>query len=417
MTRIAIFDSQITGISGDMILSSLIDAGANKNKVINAINACQDFLKGSKITATSFLKTTLNGISATIFQFEYKDTIHNRKGMDMYRSLASCCNAVDLEQRSKTFVLESMKTLIEAEAAVHGEEFGSVRLHEASSVDTFADLIGCATALQDLRLFGSRIFSTKIAIGSGTLSFSHGIVPNPSNAILEIFKNRPFTLVGGQGHGELTTPTGAAMLVNLTSESINHYPDFTPERTGYGAGRQKFDHVANILRLVIGKSSLFNETNTDNVFVIETNVDDISGEIVGNLIEELVQLKLKDVAVIPVLSKKNRPAYLIRVISDHTQLSSVLDMLFKESGTGGIRVHEMQRYVIPRSGITISLDIHGSHFKVRAKITKDSTGKIITTKPEFEDVKVIASSIGIPLKTAMELANAAITQKVKRDWN
>ena len=198
MTRIAIIDSQMTGISGDMLLSSLIDAGANKDKVINAILSCQNFLKGSKIIGAAFVKTISHGFSAMEFQFNYKDSNHDRRGMDMYRSLASCCDSLDLEQRAKTFALESLKTVIVAEALIHGQEISTVHLHEASGLDTFADLVGCAIALQDLNLFECRIFSTQVAIGGGVIKFSHGIIPNPSNIILEIFKNKTFTLVGGQ---------------------------------------------------------------------------------------------------------------------------------------------------------------------------------------------------------------------------
>ncbi|HEY5630630.1 MAG TPA: nickel insertion protein, partial [Nitrososphaeraceae archaeon] len=116
MTRIAIIDSQITGISGDMLLSSLIDAGANKDKVINAIIACQNFVKGSKIIDANFYKTISHGFSATRFQLEYKDSTSHRRGIEMYRSLALCCDSLDLEQRATTFVLESLKTIIASEA-------------------------------------------------------------------------------------------------------------------------------------------------------------------------------------------------------------------------------------------------------------------------------------------------------------
>src|SRR6185503_2669146 len=134
---------------------------------------------------------------------------------EMYRSLGRCCDSLGLEQRARTFAMESLKTIIAAEATIHGEDFENVHLHEASSIDTLADLVGCAMALQNLKLFDVKIFSTKVAVGGGVLKFSHGILPNPASAILEIFKGRQFVLAGGQAEEELTTPTGAAMLVNL----------------------------------------------------------------------------------------------------------------------------------------------------------------------------------------------------------
>nr|MDP8941758.1 LarC family nickel insertion protein [Thermoproteota archaeon] len=164
MAKIAIIDSQTAGISGDMLLSCLIDAGADRSKVVGAIVACQNFLEGTKITDAGFIKTKSHGFNATQFHFQFKDSISERNGMKMFRSLATCCDFLKLEQRAKTFALESFKTLISAEAIIHGEDINSVHLHESSSIDTFADLVGCATALQDLKLFECRIFSTKVAI-------------------------------------------------------------------------------------------------------------------------------------------------------------------------------------------------------------------------------------------------------------
>lgn len=412
MTKIAIIDSQNSGISGDMLLASLVSAGANEKKIIDAIFACQNFLNGSKIKSASFFKTVSHGFSATAFRLEYTDKRRQRKGMEMYRSLAVCCDSLDLEQRAKVFALECLRTVIVAEANIHGEEINHVNLDETSSVDTFADLIGCATALQDLKLFESRILSTKVAIGGGTVTFSHGTVPNPTNAILEIFKGKHFILSGGQVSEELTTPTGAAILVNLACESISHYPTFTPLNIGYGAGQKVFDHLPNILRFVIGDQSMVSEAYRDTSCLIETAVDDISGEIIGNLIEQLSAGAVKDVIAIPAITKKNRPTYLIRIICDHANLNDVLTILFRETGTIGARFQEIQRFVLPRSIVTVPVNICGYDFNVRVKIARGLNAQASSIKPEFDDVKVIASTAAISVKRALELVTAQITCKV-----
>jgi uncharacterized protein (TIGR00299 family) protein len=413
MAKIAIIDCQTAGISGDMLLSSLIDAGADKNKVIRAIIACQNFLDGSEITNARFIKTKSKGFNATQFCFQFRDNISERNGMKMFRSLALCCDFLKLEQRAKTFALESLKTLISAEALIHGEEINSVHLHESSSIDTFADLVGCAIALQDLKLFECQIVSTNVSVGGGIVKFSHGIIPNPTNVILEIFKGKSFTLIGGQVDEELTTPTGAAMLVNLTSESINYYPRFSPETIGYGAGLKKFTQVPNILRLVIGTSHLVSDAIKDTIFMVETNIDDISGEIIGNMIEQLTEAGAKDVTVLQGISKKNRPTHLIRVISDRTKINTVLEMLFRESGTLGVRIQEIERIILRRSSVTVSVKIHDNFFKIRVKIAKDSYGRTISIKPEFQDLVDIASRIGISVKEASELTSAELFHKLE----
>jgi pyridinium-3,5-bisthiocarboxylic acid mononucleotide nickel chelatase len=412
MGTIAIIDSQIAGISGDMLLSCLVDAGANKTKVIDAIFATQDFLKGSKIISANFIKTKVHHFNATRFRFRYKKEVLERKGMEIYRSLASCCNFLDLEQRAKTFALQSLKTIIEAESIIHGDDLSNVQLHESSQIDLLVDLIGSAIALQDLRLFGCPIFSTKVAIGGGILKFSHGVMPNPGSAILQIFKNKSFTLLGGQAEDEMTTPTGAAMLVNLTAGSTDYYPHLMPEKIGYGAGNKNFKNVPNITRVVIGKTSLTYQVNMDTVYVIETNIDDVSGEIIGNLIGLLTAAGAKDTIAIPGITKKNRPTYLIKVISDQAEMNKILQILFSESGTIGVRVQEAQRYILPRVIVTVPVNINDYHFNIRVKITKDFRGKIINTKPEFEDIKMIASQVGIPVKKTMELTMAEVIKRV-----
>ena len=180
---------------------------------------------------------------------ECYDQGHHRLGIEMYRDMASCCESLELGIRYRTFALDSLKILILAEAKVHGTDFNRVKLHEASSIDTVADLVGTAVALNDLDLFSCRIYSTAVAIGNGNLNFSHGTIPNPGNAILEIFKNRNFALIPGEIGGELTTPTGASMLVNLAAESICAYPPIIPEVTGYGGGRREVAGTSKCLEI------------------------------------------------------------------------------------------------------------------------------------------------------------------------
>ena len=412
MPRVAIIDSQVAGIAGDMLMSSLVDAGASETKVIEAIFACPNFLKDSIIIDAHFAKVVSYSFAATQLQMKFKDGVFTRKGTEMYSALAKCCDSVGLENRAKTFALDSLKMIISAEATIHGQNFDNVYLHEASSIDTLADLVGCATALQDLHLFDAKMYSTKVAIGGGLLSFSHGTISNPASAILEIFKNKRFVLVGGQAEDELTTPTGAAMLVNLVQGSVNYYPGIAPEKIGYGAGIKKFEGFPNVVRVVIGTSgTVYETTRKDIVYLVETNIDDASGELVGNLIEQLSEAA-KDVTVISGLTKKNRPTYLIRIISESTQLNSVLELLFNESGTLGARVQEVERVVLPRGILTMSVNINGNVLDVRVKIVKDSSGQITNVKPEFEDIKVIATKCQIPVKRAMDQVRAEVIKKL-----
>jgi uncharacterized protein (TIGR00299 family) protein len=414
MSKIVIIDSQVAGISGDMLLSSLVDIGANKKKVVDSIYACQDYFEGSKIRKVNFIKTTSYGISCTKLLFEYKDSTRFRLGSVVYRSIASCCDSINLSNVAKSFVLNSIKTIITAESKIHGTKHDDVRLHEVSTVDTAADLIGTAVALDNLGLLSQKFYSTDVAIGNGMLQFSHGIVPNPGNAILEILKNSQILLVPGKIDGELTTPTGAAMLVNLASEHISQYPPFIPEQIGNGAGQKDGKNVANILRLVVGQSNSNVDHTSESVYEIETNVDDATGETIGNMIETLYASGAKDVTVLQGISKKNRPSFIIKVLSDITSRDSLVKLLLNETGSLGCRVHEINRITIPRSFITVPITIGNQRFVVKVKLSKDKDGTIKMIKPEYDDIKKIATRLKAPYRKVFDIVYYEVFKKYNR---
>jgi uncharacterized protein (DUF111 family) len=197
----------------------------------------------------------------------------------------------------------------------------------------------------------------------------------------------------------------------LVHGSVNYYPSIAPEKIGYGAGIKKFEDFPNVVRIAIGTSGTVYETSKDTVYVVETNIDDVSGELVGNLVEQLAEVA-KDVTVISGTTKKSRPTYLIRIISENAQLNSVLKLLFDESGTLGARVQEVERIVLPRSILTMSVNINGNILDVRVKIVKDSAGRITNVKPEFEDVKMIATKCQMPVKSAMDQIRSEVMKKL-----
>jgi pyridinium-3,5-bisthiocarboxylic acid mononucleotide nickel chelatase len=411
MTKIVIIDAQVAGISGDMLLSSLIDIGANKKKVIDSIYTCQDYIKGSKIRDVDFVKTSSYGISCTKFLFNYTDSVNSRLGSALYRAIAACCDSLNLPTIAESFALNSLKRIILAESKIHGSNFSNTRLHEISTIDTAADLIGTAVALEDLSLLSKKFYTTDVAVGNGLLKFSHGIVPNPGNAILEILKNRQIVLVPGKLDGELTTPTGAAMLINLASEHVPQYPPIIPEKIGNGYGQKEGKNVANILRVVIGESNLKLNYTFENVYELETNVDDATGEMIGNMIDVLYTNNAKDVTVLQGLSKKNRPSFVVKVLTDKASKDSLIQILLNETGSLGCRVNEVNRITTSRSFITTPISIENQKFEIKVKISRDSNGEIKTIKPEYEDIKYISAKLKIPFKKVFDTAYCELMKK------
>lgn len=413
MTKIVIIDSQIAGISGDMLLSSLVDIGANKKKVIDSIYACQDYFDGTNIRKADFLKSVSHGISCTKFLFDYADSAHSRAASVVYKAISACSDSLSLSNVAKSFVLNSLKRIILAESKIHGRSYSSVRLHEVSTIDTAADLIGTAVALDNLNLFSSKFYSTDVAVGNGLLEFSHGIVPNPGNAILEILMGSQILLVPGKIDGELTTPTGASMLVNLGSEHISQYPPIIPEKVGNGGGQKEGDSVANVLRVVIGNSNSKLDYPLESIYELETNVDDVTGEAIGNMIDVLYENNAKDVTVLQGISKKSRPSFVIKVLSDKASKDSLVQILLSETGSLGCRVNEINRVIVPRSFITLPVSIQKRKFEVKVKISRSTNGVINSMKPESDDIRKISRTLKISYKKIFDIVREELTKKYK----
>lgn len=413
MTRIVIIDSQIAGISGDMLLSSLVDIGASKKKVIDSIYACQDYFKGTKIRKADFLKSVSHDISCTKFLFDYVDSTHSRAASSVYKEISACSDSLNLSNDAKSFVLNSLNRIILAESKIHGSRYNSVRLHEVSTIDTAADLIGTAVALDDLKLFSGKFYSTDVAVGNGLLEFSHGFVPNPGNAILEILKGSDILLVPGKIDGELTTPTGASMLVNLAPEHIPEYPPIIPEKIGYGGGQKEGKNAANILRVVIGDSASKLDYTLENIYELETNVDDVTGEVIGNMIDVLYENNAKDVTVLQGISKKGRPSFVIKVLSDKASKNALVQILLSETGSLGCRVNQINRIIVPRSLVRLPISIQNRKFEVNVKIAKSTGGKINSMKPESDDIRKISRSLKLPYKKIFDIVRQELIRKYK----
>ncbi|MBI3641866.1 MAG: nickel pincer cofactor biosynthesis protein LarC [Thaumarchaeota archaeon] len=406
---VLIIDPQVAGISGDMLLSALINIGANKSKIIDGIHTSENYLSGSKIQKIDFDKIVNHGTEATHLLLDIKENTHERRGMDIQECILLTSDKIGLSEQAKVFAKESIRSLIKAESKIHGEPMESVHFHEASSMDTVVDIIGTAVALDDLNFFSEEIITMPVAVGGGTLTFSHGIVSNPASAILEIFRNSDIIISGGQIKEELTTPTGASLLVNLADSCTEFYPAIRVKSIGYGAGKKNFDGFPNVLKIV--KADKTEQFQQDAVQILETNIDDISGEVLGHMIDKIIANGAKDVTVAPAITKKGRPTNLVSVICDSSSVNTVLETLISETGTLGIRIRSSARFVVPRVIISVPVIIHGKSFTVRCKMVKNQD-VVKHFKVEASDVKLIADSLLISFKDANEFIRTEIKQKL-----
>jgi uncharacterized protein (TIGR00299 family) protein len=404
-----IIDAQVAGISGDMLLSALVNIGANKSKIIDGVHLAENYLKGSRIQKIDFEKIVKHGAEATRLVLDVMENSHERKGIEIQDCILQSSDKIGLSEKAKVFAKDSIKSLIKAESKIHGEPIESVHFHEASSIDTVIDIIGSAIALDDLKFFSEDIVSTPVAVGGGTLNFSHGTVSNPASAILEIFRGSDIIIFGGQVKEELTTPTGASLLVNLVSGCLEFYPPMKIKSIGYGAGSKDFEGFPNVLKIVSGEST--HQFQHDTVQILETNIDDVSGEVIGQMIDSLIAKGAKDVTVSPAITKKGRPTNLVSVICDLPNLNNLIDTLVSETGTLGVRVRTSNRIVVPRIIISVPVTIRGKNFTVQCKVVKQNE-TIKHFKVESDNVKSVAESLGISFRDANELITGEVKQKI-----
>lgn len=406
---VIVIDSQIAGISGDMLLCALVDLGANKSKIIDAIKIAEKYLPDSTITKIDFDKVKKHGIEATRLIIDVNEKTHERNGIEIQNCVERSSKEIGLSEKAQTFAKTSIETLIMAESKIHGSPLSSVHFHEASSIDTVIDIIGTATALDDLKFFDDEFVTTPVAVGGGTLTFSHGTTSNPASAILEIFKNSGIVILGGQVKEELTTPTGASMLTSLTKTCLDFYPKMNIKSIGYGAGQKNFDGFSNVLKIIQGEKT--KDLLHDTVQVLETNVDDVSGELLGNLIEKIMKNGAKDVTISSAITKKGRPTNLVSVICDSEVMNKIIELLILETDTLGVRIRTSERYTVPRTVEKISITILDVNFQVNCKITYEGSS-IKNFKVEFDDIKTISNSINQPFKKTEELIRIAVKKKL-----
>jgi len=403
-----IIDASSSGASGDKFLGALIDLGGSSKSLGKVAQVVENNLPGASHVRVKTTRVQRGEISAQLVQVRSEEKVSKRKASDLQLSAVKCAGALGLSEWGTAFVKSVLDTLASAESRVHGHSTKEVELHELGSADTLVDILGVAYLADELELSGSKWWSSPIAVGTGVTSFSGRTYPNPAPAVAEILRAHKFPTKTGNVQFELTTPTGAAIAVNLPSNRTSEVPVIMPEKIGYGAGAKDLDLVANILRLTVGELS-GNGHAHDEVVVLETNLDDVSGEVIGRAVERLMEAGARDVSITPVFMKKNRPGHLISVIADKTKTEHLAELLMEETGTLGVREIPVSRHISRRTNSTITLDVEGKKFQVRVKRALTSTGHSTSGKVEYEDLRRISNETGLSIRELRQIVkNRAI---------
>ena len=376
------------GASGDMILGAMVAAGVNPDFLRQQLSLLP--VSGFSV---NFERVNRSGLSATYARVETASE-------DKHRHLADIKQIIDrsgLSERVKQRAVQIFTRLAEAEARVHNEPVDHVHFHEVGALDAILDVIGAAICFDYLKI--DRFMCSPLHVGSGMVKMAHGCFPIPPPAVAELLKGVPF--YAGDVKGELLTPTGAAIITTVCSD-YGPIPQMTTESTGYGAGTREYPDFPNVLRVFVGETSLATD---ERLWMIETNLDDASPQIIGHVMDRVLESGALDCFFTPVQMKKNRPGVLLSVLCGPDEKEGLMKLLFMETTTLGVRSYEVGRRALERSAVRVetqygSIDVKVAHLD----------GRVVNEMPEFEQCREAATKANVPLKTVEEAARLALAK-------
>ena len=410
--RIVMIDAIPSGVSGDKYLGALIALGGKPSSLERVGKTVAANLPGTKKIRVEVRRVERGDIGARLVSVTSEEEVEKRKGAVVWKAALGCVETLGLHEWGNKFVRSTIDTLLKAESKVHGHSPENVELRELGSADTLVDILGVALLAQELQLDDAMWQSTPIATGSGMVRFSGSAYPNPPPATAEILRSHHFPFERGTLEQELSTPTGVALTVNLVGTYRNS--PFRPETIGYGAGSKQLKEVANVLRLTVGRDENPSHGH-DEVVILETNLDDVSGEVIGRAVEKLMASGARDVTVTPVFMKKNRPGQIVSVIAQKNDAEKLADVLIEETGTLGVRELPIVRHISNRTTARITLQVEGKSYSARVKLSKGQSGRVARAKLEYEDLRKISDETGRSLKDLQELARPQLDSLYNRE--
>lgn len=381
----------VGGIAGDMFLAAAIDLGVDVKAIEAPLRTLGvdgwDF-KVSKAERHAIVGTHVDVVVT------HAEGDHPHRG---WKEIDALISASKLSTRARARALEVFRRIGEVEAAIHGTTLEQIHFHEVGAVDSIVDICGAAVVL-DL-LGNPTVHSSPPPLGSGTVRIAHGVVPVPVPATLALLKDLP---VRFEGVGELVTPTGAALLRSFAK--IEAPPPMSVQKIGYGCGTKDFKDRANVLRMSLGRTTA--SAASDTLAVIECNLDDCSPQLLGALIETLMEKGALDAWIAPVVMKKGRPGHLVGVLCDDAHREDLANVLLTETTTLGVREHRVARTILDRRFEPVQTPWGAVRMKLGVR-----GEKVLNAAPEFEDCRSLATKNGVSIKDVQAAAIAAWSKR------
>lgn len=384
-----------SGISGDMVLAALVDLGWPVKELERELNKLDLF--NYQIEAEKVAK---QGIISTQIKIRIKEGKKERTLKDILSILDKSKLEEEIKERSRAIFIR----LASVEAKIHGKSIQEVHFHELGGLDTIIDVVGAVAGMKYLGI--EKVYSSPLPLGKGFVKCSHGTLPVPAPATLELLKGVP--VYGSNIEAELVTPTGAAIITTL-AENFGQMPPMKIENIGYGAGQRDLP-IPNLLRVSLGM--LKNVYEEDVVSLIQTNIDDMNPEFYEHIADRLFSEGALDVFLTPIQMKKTRPATMLSVITDEEKLERVLEIIFDETTTLGVRISKIKRRKLNRE----KRKIPTKYGEIKVKIGK-LDGIVKNISPSYEECRKIATRLNIPLKEVYQEAKQASSHLQKKKTN
>jgi len=390
MAETAYLDA-FSGLSGDMLLGALLDAGLDLGELEQALASLK--LGGYRLATQ---RRVVSGISAVKFEVELFEPQPERK----LGEIRGIIEASELTAAVKETAVAAFAALAEAEAKVHRTSPEQVHFHEVGAVDSIIDIVGAAWGLARLEIH--QLLVSPLPMGGGFVRSRHGQLPVPAPATVELLAGFPVKLRDGQG--EMVTPTGAA-LVKVLARPAPVPLTFEIERIGYGAGSASFDDRPNVLRLMLGREAA--PAGSDEIVEIATNIDDLNPQMYDYVSERLFAAGAYDVVLTPTIMKKGRPAITLTVLAEAARRDAIADILFSETTTIGLRYHPVSRLKLERE----IKQVQTRWGPIRVKVSRRGGG-VVNLSPEYEDCRRAAAEHGVALKAVMREAHSAAHEQL-----
>ena len=381
-----------SGISGDMLLGALVDAGFAPEVLEAELRKL-----GLSGWSLSVQRVKRGALTAIKLDFQVEESHHHRT----WKTIRELIQASELSEGVKKRALGIFERLAEAEAKVHGVEKDKVHFHEVGAMDSILDIVGAAIAFEHLKI--DKVIASSLNVGSGTVETQHGTLPVPAPATAALLKGAPVYSAGAPA--ELVTPTGAA-IVSAEAKEFGGLPQLSVTSIGYGAGTNDFKERANVLRVFLGETLPGTQVINDSVSVIEANLDDMNPVVAGYVMEQALAAGALDVFYTPVQMKKNRPGVVLTILCTPEKLNGLCELVFEQTTTLGLRFTEAQRRVLDREFVTVTTP----HGEVRMKLAR-LNGHVLNAAPEYEDCKKLAEEKSVPLKQVLADAEFAFRER------